>query len=160
MHRDNLYKEEKPPFWCNVHTCLLCACLFLGPLQTSWGSRGPSLYHNTTVRILQPWMAHPKTTHQSEPHPRTTTPLFTPPNPTMVRAPLCSPLYTWTSKAYFYGWRDISAAEPCACVFESISVQCICSVSSLFVCKILQYHSNCTHCTDPFSILIFRGNIL
>lgn len=86
MHRDNLYKEEKPPFWCNVHTCLLCACLFLGPLQTSWGSRGPSPYHNTTVRILQPWMAHPKTTHQSEPHPRTTTPLFTPPNPTMVRA--------------------------------------------------------------------------
>lgn len=86
MYRDNLYKEEKPPFWCNVHTCLLCACLFLGPLQTSWGSRGPSLYHNTTVRILQPWMAHPKTTHQSEPHPRTTTPLFTPPNPTMVRA--------------------------------------------------------------------------
>lgn len=61
-------------------------CTLPGLSLTSWDSRAPSPYHSMTARTLQQWMARRKTTRQLEPHRRTTTPLCTPPSPTMVRA--------------------------------------------------------------------------
>lgn len=71
---------------CCCEKTRICFCTLPGLSLTSWDSRAPSPYHSMTARTLQQWMARRKTTRQLEPHRRTTTPLCTPPSPTMVRA--------------------------------------------------------------------------
>lgn len=68
---------------CMLYSVLLSFPFFPEPLLIFWGNRDLFPYLSTTMKTSQQWTVHPKKTHPSGP-PRTTTPLYTLWNPTMV----------------------------------------------------------------------------
>lgn len=120
---------------------------FPEPWQTSWGSRGPSPYRNMTVRTLQQWTAHPKTTHRSEPPPRTTTPLYTHPSPTTVRVLLSPDPHAFASSCVV----TVGPTYITSCV--------ACVIHWLFLCKIVHSPPESPHCAHPSSTVISNVNI-
>ena len=113
----NEYRSQKTQLW---------FCAFPGLLPTSWDSRAPSPYHSTTARTLRLWTVRRKTTRQSEPYQRTTTPLSTPPSPTTVRA---LPLHSDSARPQL-----TSRSVDCFFFYPHLSRQSVC-IFHLFLCN-------------------------